>query len=252
MFYLGVIYESAYYSYFHVDVFALGFGFGELVIRSLGIIRAPVVIICALTVLLVSRPKLLPKALLPPRAAAAAARAFALLARSHAWIVLAGIALVIAWQEIQPFRWLAPVTIAVGIVLGLSPLANGGQRPQGLRDRTIPIFAAGVLLLWAATIVAAQLGTQDARVYSRNLPRRTAVVLYSTDRLSIRGPSVEVKDLGKEVRFRYRYTGLRSLVERGGRFYVLPVGWDRRVDAIYLIQQNDDIRIELMPGIQPG
>ncbi|MFD8079506.1 hypothetical protein ACFV3E_43620 [Streptomyces sp. NPDC059718] len=252
MFYLGVIYASAYYSYFHVSIFALGFGFGELVIHSLGLIRAPVVIICVLGVLLARGSGLLPTTLLPPRFAAAAGRAFGVVARAHVWIVLAGIGLVVAWQAIQPFRWLAPVTIAAGFLIGQSPAANGGRRPRGLRDRAVPTFTAAVFLLWAATLVAGQLGVQDAQNDAKNLLSRTAVALYSTDRLSITGPSVQVVDLGKEFRFRYRYTGLRQLVERGGRFYLLPVGWDRRVDAIYLIQQSDTIRVELMPGTQPG
>ncbi|MFB7288709.1 hypothetical protein [Actinacidiphila glaucinigra] len=253
MFYLGVIYANAYYSYFHVSIFALGLGFGELVIHSLGLIRAPVVIICVLAVLLSARGStLLPPTLLPRKFAAAAGRAAGVVARAHVWIVLAGVGLVIAWQAIQPFRWLAPVTIAAGFIIGQSRAANRGRRPQGLRDRAVPTFVAGVFLLWAATLVAGQLGVQDAQTNARNLLSRTAVVLYSTERISIRGPSVQVVDLGKEVRFRYRYTGLRQLVERGGRFYLLPVGWDRRVDAIYLIQQSDTIRVELMPGTQPG
>ncbi|MGP3638681.1 hypothetical protein ACTU45_36300, partial [Streptomyces sp. 24-1644] len=44
MFYVGVIYTSAYYGYFHLSPFSLGFGFAEFVLQSLQLMTFPVLV----------------------------------------------------------------------------------------------------------------------------------------------------------------------------------------------------------------
>ncbi|MFC5718607.1 hypothetical protein ACFP1Z_00220 [Streptomyces gamaensis] len=249
MYYLGAIWSMAYYGYFHVDAFALGLGFAEFVIHSLGLITTPVVVTGALAVLLFGSRGTLTRraALLPPRAAAQVTRAANALARLHGWLVIAGIVMVLAWRDVQPYGWLAPVAIAAGILLGRrrTPTSPGTAAP----GRAVPLLAAGLFLLWAATLHAHDLGVADARHTAGALVHRTAVVVFSVDRLSLTGPpAVTVQDLGDDVRFRYRYTGLRLLIERDGHYYVLPLGWRAAESSTYVLRENDRMRVELMPG----
>lgn len=99
-------------------------------------------------------------------------------------------------------------------------------------------------------LVAGELGRQDARKVADHLVRRTAVVVLSTERLSLSGPGLVAEEL-KGMHYRYRYTGLRLLLERDHRYYLLPVGWHQRTDSLHVIEDDGNTLIQLMPGTQP-
>ncbi|MFF0087893.1 hypothetical protein ACFYR1_51085 [Streptomyces canus] len=123
---------------------------------------------------------------------------------------------------------------------------------RGLRDTAVPIFAAGAFLFWAITLVAGQLGEQHAAHDGRNVVKRTGLVVFSAARigLSSRSPDLHFEDFGDAVRLRYRYTGLRLIVARDGRYYAVPIGWRARTDPVYVLRESDDLRVELTPGVQ--
>ncbi|MET7718345.1 hypothetical protein ABZS89_39275, partial [Streptomyces sp. NPDC005407] len=50
MFYMGVIYTSAYYGHFHLSPFFLGFGFAEFVLQSLHLMTFPVLVAVVLLI----------------------------------------------------------------------------------------------------------------------------------------------------------------------------------------------------------
>ncbi|MEI5101120.1 hypothetical protein RB200_24400 [Streptomyces sp. PmtG] len=105
--------------------------------------------------------------------------------------------------------------------------------------------------MWVVALAAGDLGRRDARRAADHLVSRVAVVVVSTERLSMTGPAVEVEDLGKDLHYRYRYSGLRLLVERDHRYYVLPLGWRRDRDATFVIEDDASVRVELRPGSRP-
>ena len=41
------------------------------------------------------------------------------------------------------------------------------------------------------------------------------------------------------------------LVNRADRYYLLPVGWQADTDAVYVIRESADTRVEPLPGTQP-
>ncbi|MET7763301.1 hypothetical protein ABZS71_15195 [Streptomyces sp. NPDC005393] len=105
--------------------------------------------------------------------------------------------------------------------------------------------------MWVVAEAAGQLGTRDARADAQHLVRRPAVVALSTERLSMTGPGgLRAEDLGPRVHFRYRSSGLRLLLERGSRYYLLPLGWNHRTDPTYVMEDDDSVRIELLPVTQ--
>ncbi|MFF2510400.1 hypothetical protein [Streptomyces sp. NPDC058086] len=48
-----------------------------------------------------------------------------------------------------------------------------------------------------------------------------------------------------------RWTGVRLLMERNGRYYVVSRGWKPRRDPLYVIRESDDIWVALTSGTQP-
>lgn len=62
-------------------------------------------------------------------------------------------------------------------------------------------------------------------------------------RLSLPLPLRDEQDLGAKYRLRYRYTGLRLLLERGGRCWAVLIDWKPRTDPVYVLHESDDIWI---------
>ncbi|MDG4536358.1 hypothetical protein [Streptomyces sp. AV19] len=240
--------SNAFYAYFHVSYASIGFSFSDLVLASLRLITMPVLITVALAALAPELPAFLASMGLPARWSLRARRAGHAVAARYPWFVLAGVLLMALWPFVQPYAWGAPLLVACGLLL--KPARPGGGQADG---RRLPAAAlAGLFVLWAVALVADQQGQRQARRVADRLVERTSVAVLSTDPLAIagipQGPAVE--DLGKGRHYRYRYTRLRLLVERGKRYYLLPLGWRHRTDPTYVIEDDDSIRIELYPGVQ--
>lgn len=252
MFYAGAVHSTAFYGHFRLQAFSLGFSFFEFVFRSIRLIRMPVLIALAVAVLAPKLPVLMTSLGVPRRPVRLARLAGHTLARHHGWIVLAGVCLMGLWPFIQPYRWVAPCLVAGGILLGQSRPAGPARAAQGGWHAGLPLVVAGLFLIWAVALAAGEQGERDARRVAEDLVRRTSVVVLSTERLSISGPPGLVsEDLGEGRHYRYRYSGLRLLVVRDKRYYLLPLGWKHRTDPTYVIEDDDSLRIELYPGTQP-
>ncbi|WP_030374250.1 hypothetical protein [Streptomyces rimosus] len=250
MFYAGVMHSSAYFGYFRIRASVLGFGFPQMIIWSLRLVTLPVLVCLALLALGPRLPDLLVALRVPSRVTLRVRRAGRAVAQQYALFVVAGVGLMLLWQHIQPYGWAAPLLVATGLVLSQSGAANPARPARGLWRRGLPVVAAGLFLVWAIALVAGQLGRQDAREAAAHLVRRPAVVVLSTERLSLTGPGLTAERL-PGMHYRYRYTGLRLILERDRRYYVLPVGWRPRTDPTFVIEDDDSILIEIMPGTQP-
>ncbi|MEV3856749.1 hypothetical protein AB0J38_20760 [Streptomyces sp. NPDC050095] len=246
MLYAGYIYTNAYFGHFRLDTFAVGFDPFELVMRSLRLATLPVLEVLTLTLLVPAVPRLLTVFRVPARHVERVVGAGRATARAHLVPVAAGAGLLLAWRWIQPYGWTAPLLVAGGLLLGQVPAAG----PRTAWERAVSLLVAGLFLIWVVALVAGQLGRQDARADAALIVRRPSVVILSTDRLSIAPPGPRGVDLGKGAHYRYRYEGLRLLVERGHRYYLLPVHWDRSTDPVYVIEDDSSVRIEIRPGVR--
>ncbi|MEU6676649.1 hypothetical protein [Streptomyces sp. NPDC046853] len=248
MLYTGYIYTNAYFGYFHLDNFAMGFSPDELVIRSLRLATMPVFEILTVALLLPAFPRLLRYLRVPGRYVDKAAELGRIAAKCHYAFVAAGALLMVLWPWIQPFAWVAPLLVATGVVLGRVPSAvPSGQPREPVWRFAASLMIAGLCLVWVAALVAGDLGREDARRDTQQLVQRVSVILLSAEQLSFAPPGPRVTDLGKGTHFRYRYTNLRLLIERDHRYYLLPTGWGRE-SSTYVIKDSDDVRIEIRSG----
>ncbi|MFF4551282.1 hypothetical protein [Streptomyces sp. NPDC001435] len=250
MFYLGAMYSSQYYGYFHLSIYSLDFGFAPLVLQSLKLLRSPVLVAVVLVLIAVTAPWYVMRRPLSGQPAQRALAALAPVARLYPVVLAAGLVLLVFWSRIQPYEWAAPLTLAVGFLLGLVAHA-AGNRPGGAGRRGLLFFAAVVCLFWVLTETALQLGEKDARARASHVQSWPSVMLLSTRPLSLPPPGVqEEKFARKDLRMPYRYTGLRLLIERSGRYYVVPADWKARTDPVYVIHESDDLWVGLGPGVQ--
>jgi hypothetical protein len=233
--YMGWAYDNALYGYFHLRSLDLGFGTLEYVLRSLNLFSpALVVAAVAVTAAISVRTRAEAVAAIAvavrTRVIGACSR---LLSASpairrdtadqlptdayeqarkrqptqpaprsrtvHAAMTYAGVAVVAAALTLY---WAAAhvriSTFVVLAALGTGPLlltwparaARHGRGPYALA-----IVIAAICALWAASVYAEQQGTRAAENLVRDLPTRTAVALYSTQRLALRGPGISVQPL---------------------------------------------------------
>ncbi|MFB6837578.1 hypothetical protein [Streptomyces sp. NPDC056361] len=242
MFYLGAIYISTYYDYFNLQWGSMNLGFSQVALESLNLLNLDIMVAAGCVFLLVC----LPWSRRPRRVTWIEAAA----ARWYPLFVVAGIVLLALWQEIQPYGWIGPLTIAVGLLLSQCRDAEG-RRPQGFRRQAVPVFAAGVFLFWTVTNVAWQQGRQDAQAHAAAVTRWTGVLVLSTKPLSLPTDSVREEKLSNNLLHPYRYSDLRLLTEHDGRYFVVPRHWNAQVDEIYVIRESEAIWIALTPGTRP-
>ncbi|MCM2387642.1 hypothetical protein [Streptomyces albipurpureus] len=255
MFYMGVIYTSAYYGHFHLSPFNLGFGFAEFVLQSLNLMTFPVLVGAVVLLIAVAISGHRPQQALPNSLVHGAALATATLARYYLVVVAAGLVLLVLWWEWQlflPYRWVGPLLIGLGLLLGEKRKIGAEQTPRGLRDTAVLIFAAGLFLLWTITLAAGQLGESHARDAARDVVQRTSLIVFSAERLGLTSPSpgLGFQDLGEGVYLRYQYWGLRLVTARDGHYYAVPLEWNAKTDRVYVFRESDGIRMELAPGVQ--
>jgi len=158
--------------------------------------------------------------------------------------VLVIIALALYWTALH----VRISTFLLLALLGAGPLLltwpTRADRP-GRVPYAIAIVVAAICALWAASVYAQQRGTQAAQDVVRNLPTRTAVVIYSTQQLALSGPGISLQHLPPGSPYHYRYTGLRLLLIQSGTYYLLPVSWTPQLSFTYVVTESDQARIVL-------
>jgi hypothetical protein len=168
------------------------------------------------------------------------------------WIGGAGIAVALCGLVLYFAAYHVSIpTYAVLLLLGTGPLIAASAHRDTTAGRytySLAVVTAVLCGLWAGALYAGDKGTQEGRRMAGDLNNVTAAVIYSTHRLDISGPGVRSEPLPKGGEYGYRYTGLRLLIARGGHYYLLPVGWTRNLDATYVLQDGDGIRVELYAG----
>ncbi|WP_329338265.1 hypothetical protein OG866_25970 [Streptomyces sp. NBC_00663] len=251
MLYAGYIYTNAYFGYFRLNPFAVGLSTFELVMHSLRLATLPVLEALALALLVPAAPRLLTLLHVPEQQVRRLRDFGRSIARAHLGYVVLGVVLMLLWRWIQPYGWTAPLLVAGGLILGLTRAAGPEGEARAPWERAGSLLVAGLFLIWVTALLAGQLGRQDAQRDAEQLVSRVAVVVMSTERLDFAPPGPRYEDLGKGVHYRYRYTGLRVLLERDHRYYLLRIGWDHDTDPTYVIEDDDTVRIELRPGVLP-
>ena len=105
-------------------------------------------------------------------------------------------------------------------------------------------------VFWAASDFAAAVGRGVAAGVMHDLDQRPGVVVYSAQRLFLAGPGVQEQLLPDvpDTAYRFRYEGLRLLIESNGRLVLLPAGWTRDSGPAYVLDEKDGVRVEFRPG----
>jgi hypothetical protein len=263
--YMGWAYDDAFYGYFHLNPLDLNLSIVEYMLQSLHlfsitIIIAAVVFTAAAAVRswglgktestrLATGPAATRMSAIPGlRGLVSADAAERSRARQVILIGTGAVVTLAAFAFYWTANYVAASTYLFLLLLGGGVLLLTWPTRADRRGRfayAMAIMVSAVCALWAAALYAHNLGLQTAKQDAQDLSTRTAVAVYSVDRLALSGPGLTIQILPAGAQYHYVYRGLRLLLSQSGTYYLLPVYWSPQVDLTYILDQGDPIRIEL-------
>lgn len=252
LFYMGWAYTNAWLNYFHVNPLNLEIGITEYALRGLRLFSPPFVLVAAAIVVAIELRLVELPAIDDPPQTVLHRTIGRVRDNGPRWIRGAGLAVAVCGVVLYfaAYRVSIP-TYSILLLLGTGPLiaiSTHRDTAAGRYAYSLAVVTTILCGLWAGALYAGDKGTQEGRRMAGDLNNATAAVVYSTRRLAISGPGVRSEPLPKGGEYGYRYTGLRVLIARGDRYYLLPVGWTRSLDATYVLRDADGIRVELFAG----
>jgi hypothetical protein len=245
-----------------IDESILGMSTRDYVVRSVGPLLAPLVVVGTaglgwLWVHAAITRALAHGQLRPVRITAR------VLAVAWFWLPLA--CALFSWRYSTAGYLVFPLSFAVGILLAsygthLRALLRAVDAP----DTVVPLPAwqtplakafiavlVTISLFWSASNYAEVLGEWLAHSTRDQLPGLTRVVVYSPKQLLIDAPAVKEERLGgPDAAYRYRYTGLRLLEHTGGRYFLISDGWTEQYGVVVMLADTDPVRLEFVRDVR--
>jgi hypothetical protein len=110
-------------------------------------------------------------------------------------------------------------------------------------------------LFWGVGNYAVGVGLTRGQQIAQDLPNTPDAVVYSEKTLRLKAPGVTETDCGEnaDASYRFRYDGLKLVLQSGGQYLFLPAGWARNEGAAILLPRGDSVRVEFSgPGTARG
>jgi len=260
LFYFGYVSSRTFFAYFGVDVDVLGLSNQAFVMRSPGALFVPLVIALILAAGLVVGHRLLRKRL-KNADATVRTRVVAVIAWTGIGLILAGLVLALLWGvfggwELAPL--VTPLLLAVGAGLAAYAASTARALRGGSEGRSVVVLLVVAMVagaFWATATLAEWWGRGQARALAADLASLPAVVLDTQERMFPGNDAILFQELEPHEEgqmYRYRYHGLRLLVQGGGRLFLVPDQWSP--DASTLVVPYDDsvrVRFRFFPDADP-
>lgn len=261
LYYFGWIRAQATLGYFGLDTSLVGYSTTDYLLRSVNSAFTPFIRVLCIALILLSLHRFVVRRALDAPAPSRTRR-------MGRWIVTmtqlltATLVTLVIMRILFPGQigWPSGLTLplllitAVGLLSYVAhlrsthPEALGATPVSHHRVQALVLLAIGLLgALSAVSLYAGQVGRQVATNIVADLPdRRPAVVVYSTERIALEGTGVQVAEITQPgSRYRYQYSGIRLFVRSADKYLLLPVGWQRGRDRVFIIRDDDLIRIDI-------
>ncbi|WP_409492591.1 hypothetical protein [Amycolatopsis sp. cmx-11-12] len=153
----------------------------------------------------------------------------------------------------EPFRD-RPGLPGLGFALGVLMLLFAWRHwASTLRSSLLELVLGYALvsigLFWAVSDYSAAVGTRRGFEVAAQLPARPAATLYSAESLNLTaGGVLQVKCADPGAAYKYRYTGLKLLLQSGGQYVFVPSGWRADTGVAFVIPKTDKLRLEFGPA----
>ncbi|MFJ6673773.1 hypothetical protein ACIQMJ_21920 [Actinosynnema sp. NPDC091369] len=159
----------------------------------------------------------------------------------------------------EPFRVYPGVPglgFAVGIVLlafawrRWSTTAGRGRKRArfGVAESVAAFLLVSIGLFWAVGDYSSAVGTRRGFEVEARVPDMPGVVVYSGDGLNLTGDGVRQVACGQpDGAYKYRYDGLKLLLQSGGQYVFLPATWRSSEGTAFVVPRTDSLRLEFGP-----
>lgn len=253
LFYFGYVSSRAQFRYFGLDVDTIGLSTNDFVMRSPQVLLVPLlgVALVAMGLLLVHvRVRRHP----PSAATVARGMAVALLTLVVGLVLLLGYAWFGRWR---PYPLVTPALLGAGtavlIYLLWTPTAppwlrrSADDRARWVRPAVtgLALVVVATCLFWATATLAEWTGRGNAKQTARHLDELPAVILDTPERLYLTDGIVEETALpaGDEEGFRFRYRGLRLLIQGESQMFLVPDRWSPS-NSTLVIPSDGTVRVQ--------
>jgi hypothetical protein len=260
LYYFGWAREQSTLTYFGLDTSLVDYSTADYVLRSVNVAFTPIVrVALAALVLLGLHRFIVLRALQMPAGSPMrrVGRWIVTVVRMIATAITALVTIKVAFPGW--FSWPSGLTLPLMVMASVALLGYvihvRSTHPEEFvttpqpypRVQALVLLALGLLgALWAVSLYAQQVGTSRATDIVAGLPQQPAVIVYSAERIAIFGTGVEVAEIAQPgSRYRYQYSGVRLLTRSADKYLLLPVGWQRGRDAVFMLRDDDSIRVDI-------
>lgn len=260
LFYFGWSHAYWFFNYFGVNSTMLGLVTKDYLMRSIDGLFVPLTVITSIVLLAFWGHKLLHTRLV----AGSRARVLRVFTPATAitGLVLFTIGLwgVFAQTVFEIYLAVSPFSLASGVLLLVyaSHLQQATkarhEKPRG--HNAAPEWSAvvewagvfvlvGLSLFWAVNDYSAAVGISRARTLESQLGTYPSAVVYSAQSLSLKAPGVrEVACQNSDAAYRFRYDGLKLVLQSGDQYFFLPQDWSPADGVAIVMPRNDSLRLE--------
>lgn len=159
----------------------------------------------------------------------------------------------------EPYRGypgLPGLGFAVGVVLlafawrRWSVTAGRGRKGAGfgVAESVAAFLLVSIGLFWAVGDYSSAVGTRRGAETEARVPEMPALVVYSGESLNLTGEGVrQVTCAQPDAAHKYRYDGLKLLLQSGGQYVFLPATWRTSSGTAFVVPRTDSLRLEFGP-----
>lgn len=262
LFYFGRLHAIAFCQYLSVQFTVLDLTYQDYLIQGVEGLIPPLIVVAGagLVVIWVHRLQLEPPSdrarshmlrLLMPSAAVAG-----LVLVSLAVADLIGDRLFMAFPEARGLSFSIGVLLLAYAARSLRLLVT--ERRPGRAPRRAPVVGVvaewsavfilvSVGLFWAVGSYAIANGRGLAHQIETSLLRFPDIAVYSEKRLSLQAPDVQEVPCQPDGAYRFRYEGLKLVMQSGNQYLFLPAHWTQQNGTAILLPRADALRLEFSP-----
>lgn len=257
LYYFGLLYTQVFFSYFRVHYTLLGQTADEILARGVDGLLLPIAGGAGAGLLFLGVVRFL-RSRMSERAWSALLRTCTPFA-AVAGLVLIGVAVPVAIDP-APFREYAGLPglgLAIGVVLLVFSWrrwsSSTGTGHFGSRFTVAEWVVTYLLvtfgLLWAVGDYSRQVGVRSAFETAARIPALPAATLYSAQSLNLTTDGMRQVTCGQpDAAYKYRYTGLKLLLQSGDQYVFVPTDWRAASGVVFVIPRTDTLRLEFTPA----
>jgi hypothetical protein len=253
LYFFGHVGTQVFFAHFRVHYTLLAQGTDEVLARGADGLFVPLAA-AAGAVLSISLVLRLVKLRLPPRHWATFLRGCTPVAGVLGFAMLCVVVPVIV--NPAPFRaypGLPGIGFASGVLLLVFAWhrwtsAAGTTRALSVMESAISFLLVSVGLFWAVGDYSGDVGTRRGYEVEARISAMPSVVVYSARSLGLAGDGVRQTACAQpDTAYKYRYDGLKLLLQSGGQYVFLPATWRSTTGTAFVIPKADSLRLEFGP-----